>query len=352
MIRLLSQIDDDSDAAVEMARNGAQFAAAVDFALRLRVMGQEIEAVVPRANGRMRPPGLVLMPFIVPMLQQRESQSRQRGLSEQALSQLAEITCNETTMEQLSLSDSDPACAICCEDYTLGKRLLQLPCKHLFCFECGQEWLRRSCTCPVCRSEVPDEEEESESEDENEWHSEDFPLRLLAQGSPMAAVRRAREAHESGMLELWHPVEEASQVAEWEARPHRARQDRRPDPGGVQTRRVVSSVVSSGSGTGQRGVSLGSAASSQQDEERFNRRREASRLATLYAFPAAQDEAPVARPHASSRRNQSSWLVGSTRSNPLPAVASASSRSQSSVARAIRGGSRAMLRMLGAGTNT
>lgn len=349
MIRLLSQIDavsDDSDAA-EMARNGAQFAAAVEVALRLRAMEHEIEAIAPRAHGRMRPPGLVLMPFIVPMLQQRE-ESRQRGLSERALSQLPEIVYNESTMEQLSLTDGDPACAICCEDYSLGKRLLQLPCKHLFCFECGQEWLRRSCTCPVCRSEVPDEEEESESEEEDDWHSEDFPLRLLAQGSPMAAIRRAREAQESGMLELWPPAGDTLQVAERHSRLRRARQERRPDQ--LHIRRLVSS----GSGRGQRSVSLGFAASSQQDEERINRRREASRLATLDAFSAAQDDAPVVRPHASSQRNHSNWLGGSTRSNPLPAVASASasSRSEFSVARAIRGRTNAMLRMLGAGTST
>lgn len=374
MLSQIEAVSDDPDAA-ELVRSGAQFAAAVEFALRLRIMAHEIDSMAPRgiARRRSRPPGLILMPFIVPMLQQREEEgeSRQRALSERALSQLPEIIYTETTMEQFGLTDGDPACAICCEDHTPGKRLLQLPCKHLFCLDCGQEWLRRSCTCPVCRTEVPDEEEESESDDQNEWNVDDlFPMRL-AQGSPMAAVRRAREAQESGMQfeQLWPPADEAPlQSTDRQSRPRRAPADHRSEQ--FQQRRLLFETSGSRSAFGSRqeprsislgrilsaelqtGPARGFSASVQHDEARVNRRREASMPTASNSRSAAQDEAQDARPHASSQRTQSNARSSGTPSVPPPADGSASSRSQFSVARAIRGRTRAMMRMFGSGTRS
>merc|ERR1712232_189241 len=122
-------------------------------------------------------------------------ESRQRGLNETALSRLPESIINAHILERLKrTSDGEACCAICHEDYEIGNSLLQLPCEHSFCSECGRQWLRQNNTCPICRTEVQNEPDE---DDDGGWHSEDlFPYRF-PQGSPLEAVRRTRQAHQS-----------------------------------------------------------------------------------------------------------------------------------------------------------
>lgn len=43
-------------------------------------------------------------------------------------------------------------CNICLEDFKKGKKVWELPCKHIFHLECIDEWLsRHSCICPNCK---------------------------------------------------------------------------------------------------------------------------------------------------------------------------------------------------------
>ena len=55
------------------------------------------------------------------------------------------------TKRTLRSTDS-PQCAICMDTYKTNRRVLRLPCGHLFCFECIGRWLTtQSATCPTCR---------------------------------------------------------------------------------------------------------------------------------------------------------------------------------------------------------
>lgn len=137
---------------------------------------------------------------------------RSQRLSERALSQLPEILVTKQSLERMTNAE-EALCAICHEDYAVGKRLLQLPCQHLFCVDCGQQWLRRSSSCPVCRTEIPNDEADSDSDEE--WPQDGLLLRI-PQGSGLAAIRRAREAprQSNGPLELWPPVDDVARVAE------------------------------------------------------------------------------------------------------------------------------------------
>eukprot|EP00759_Apiculatamorpha_spiralis_P015058 PhF_6_TR21721/c0_g1_i2/m.31037 len=45
-------------------------------------------------------------------------------------------------------------CSICQEPFVWGMRAKRIPCGHLHCVECIEEWLRRHRSCPVCRTEV------------------------------------------------------------------------------------------------------------------------------------------------------------------------------------------------------
>jgi Ring finger domain len=53
----------------------------------------------------------------------------------------------------------DPAnreCSICLDDpFTVGDQVTRLPCAHFYHRHCIQGWLSQSCTCPICRFELP-----------------------------------------------------------------------------------------------------------------------------------------------------------------------------------------------------
>ncbi|EER12774.1 RING-H2 finger protein ATL5O, putative [Perkinsus marinus ATCC 50983] len=46
-------------------------------------------------------------------------------------------------------------CSICLEPQHVGNKATKLPCGHIFCSGCIVPWLRKNCTCPVCRYELP-----------------------------------------------------------------------------------------------------------------------------------------------------------------------------------------------------
>ncbi|KAF0927280.1 hypothetical protein E2562_031485 [Oryza meyeriana var. granulata] len=50
-------------------------------------------------------------------------------------------------------ADADAMCSICLSEYTDGEMLRVMPdCRHRFHLMCLDAWLRRSASCPVCRS--------------------------------------------------------------------------------------------------------------------------------------------------------------------------------------------------------
>mmetsp|Transcript_26827 Transcript_26827/g.29911 ORF Transcript_26827/g.29911 Transcript_26827/m.29911 type:complete len:464 (+) Transcript_26827:32-1423(+) len=46
-------------------------------------------------------------------------------------------------------------CCVCLSSFSEGDEILLLPCKHSFCKECIQPWLRKHNSCPLCRFELP-----------------------------------------------------------------------------------------------------------------------------------------------------------------------------------------------------
>jgi hypothetical protein len=55
--------------------------------------------------------------------------------------------------------DSNKECCICFLEHEVGDKVARLPCGHFFHCHCIQEWLRKKCTCPVCRYEIETENE-------------------------------------------------------------------------------------------------------------------------------------------------------------------------------------------------
>ncbi|EPS64006.1 hypothetical protein M569_10777, partial [Genlisea aurea] len=52
----------------------------------------------------------------------------------------------------------DP-CVICLEEWGIGDKAKEMPCSHRFHKECVEKWLRIHGSCPVCRYEMPVDEE-------------------------------------------------------------------------------------------------------------------------------------------------------------------------------------------------
>lgn len=68
-----------------------------------------------------------------------------------ALRQLPQVIVSQEDLED---DDTNAECAICLRDQALGDTVSKLPCGHIFCPGCVTDWLKRNCTCPVCRYEL------------------------------------------------------------------------------------------------------------------------------------------------------------------------------------------------------
>lgn len=54
-------------------------------------------------------------------------------------------------------TEHDESCVICMNPYRANNVVTQLPCHHAFHQHCINIWLQNHNTCPMCRSEVPDD---------------------------------------------------------------------------------------------------------------------------------------------------------------------------------------------------
>lgn len=65
----------------------------------------------------------------------------------------------ESCMDEILLKKA-PRCVICCEEFTIGQLVVRMPCDHVFEKACVEPWLKENNTCPVCRYELPVEDDE------------------------------------------------------------------------------------------------------------------------------------------------------------------------------------------------
>jgi len=92
------------------------------------------------------------------------------------------------SLEEIEITEEDKTCSICLEDFKIGDKCIQLPCKdhkHLFHNEKDncmgiKKWLQRSNTCPVCRTEFPSENinNDNNNDNNNEIVNEEIDINL------------------------------------------------------------------------------------------------------------------------------------------------------------------------------
>eukprot|EP00172_Hildenbrandia_rubra_P003032 Plantae.Rhodophyta-Hildenbrandia_rubra.ctg4413.p1 GENE.Plantae.Rhodophyta-Hildenbrandia_rubra.ctg4413~~Plantae.Rhodophyta-Hildenbrandia_rubra.ctg4413.p1 ORF type:complete len:932 (+),score=151.68 Plantae.Rhodophyta-Hildenbrandia_rubra.ctg4413:172-2967(+) len=65
-------------------------------------------------------------------------------------------------------------CVVCCEDFTHGEKVRQMPCNRLHCYHesCIMEWLGRHNSCPICRTKLENPPQEDGNEETSESSAE------------------------------------------------------------------------------------------------------------------------------------------------------------------------------------
>uniref|UniRef100_K3ZL57 RING-type domain-containing protein n=3 Tax=Setaria italica TaxID=4555 RepID=K3ZL57_SETIT len=93
--------------------------------------------------------------------------SNKRGrvaASSKAIQGLREVTAPPT-------DGSDDCCAICLQDLDYSDKahpvpLRAMPCSHTFHEHCIFEWLRRNAVCPLCRHQLPTEDDHEQEQEQ------------------------------------------------------------------------------------------------------------------------------------------------------------------------------------------
>lgn len=105
--------------------------------------------------------------------QQQTTPTRSRHAAAARSNKRARVPASEKAILGLRVvtaddSSSSGECAICLQDFDFHAdpdetlKLRAMPCSHAFHQHCIFEWLRRNAVCPLCRFQLPTEEEEQQ----------------------------------------------------------------------------------------------------------------------------------------------------------------------------------------------
>ena len=74
------------------------------------------------------------------------------------LNNLKKFDLNETYCKKNEKGGIEfPNCCICISDIVFKQKAVLLPCGHILHWKCGELWLKKNNTCPLCRFELPGE---------------------------------------------------------------------------------------------------------------------------------------------------------------------------------------------------
>ncbi|XP_076295545.1 E3 ubiquitin-protein ligase RNF181-like [Lasioglossum baleicum] len=66
-------------------------------------------------------------------------------------------------LEEIKISSSESKqCPVCLKEFENGISAKRMPCKHIFHKECIIPWLEKTNSCPLCRHQLPTDDEDYE----------------------------------------------------------------------------------------------------------------------------------------------------------------------------------------------
>lgn len=88
--------------------------------------------------------------------QTHKKPTKKEALNKLPIVEISEIHCKK---KEGSSELETPVCTVCCENLPLKTQALFLPCGHTFHPDCIMPWLKEHNTCPICRYELPTDEQ-------------------------------------------------------------------------------------------------------------------------------------------------------------------------------------------------
>ncbi|CAF2120629.1 unnamed protein product [Brassica napus] len=134
---------------------------------------------------------------IIPEILEDGGPPRAPPASKEVVEKLPVIVFSE---EMLKTLGADVECCICKENLVIGDKMQELPCKHTFHPPCLKPWLDEHNSCPICRHELPTDDQKYENWKEREKEAEEerkgAENAILEDGGPPRAPPASKEVVE------------------------------------------------------------------------------------------------------------------------------------------------------------
>lgn len=104
-----------------------------------------------------RLPEMIIMDMVIHNFRERNKNIRNKNLETNFIINNLPIF----SLDKKDVEEENPVCSICLETLKVENTVLELPCRHYFCFGKSEDtcpgiipWLKTNMSCPVCRDVI------------------------------------------------------------------------------------------------------------------------------------------------------------------------------------------------------